>query len=275
MTGTRRVRATTRAAVVAASLALLPLTAVPAGAAGQAATRAASAVPAGVVVDGRVAAAAHAPAVPGARRYTRRIPADVTQVVVVRAARWRSTSGTLTWWSRTSTGWRKVGSAKARLGYGGLVVAAARVQSTGTTPAGLFTMTETFGRQADPGTAMPYTRLTDDHWWVQDRRSRYYNQMRLGSQGGFARRTRGYNASEHLARMGSQYDYVSVIDFNRPRPVIGRGSGIFLHAYGDRTTVGCVSIPRASMRSLLRWMAPGAHPRIVIGKARWLSGPPV
>ena len=46
-------------------------------------------------------------------------------------------------------------------------------------------MTQTFGRQADPGTAMPYTRLTDDHWWVQDRRSPYYNQMRLGSQGGF------------------------------------------------------------------------------------------
>jgi L,D-peptidoglycan transpeptidase YkuD (ErfK/YbiS/YcfS/YnhG family) len=277
MAGTRRVRATTRATVVAAALALLPMTAVPAVASAPAAPRASapSHTAVGAVLHGRVAAAAHAPAVPGARRYTRRIPADVTQVVVVRAARWRSTTGTLTWWSRTSGGWRKVGSARARLGYGGLVVAAARVQSTGTTPAGLFTMTQTFGRQADPGTAMPYTRLTDDHWWVQDRRSPYYNQMRLGSQGGFARRTHGYNASEHLARMGAQYDYVSVIDFNRPRPVIGRGSGIFLHAYGDRTTVGCVSIPRSSMRSLLRWMAPGAHPRIVIGKARWLSGPPV
>ena len=29
------------------------------------------------------------------------------------------------------------------------------------------------------------TQLTDDHWWVQDRRSAYYNQMRLGSLGGF------------------------------------------------------------------------------------------
>lgn len=271
----RTPRAGARLLAVVAALAVLPLAELPVASAVPAPIRAAAEVAVGAAPAGRVAAAAHAPAVPGARRYTRRIPADVRQVVVVRASRWRSTAGTLTWWSRTSTGWRKVGTAKARLGYGGLVVAAARVQSTGTTPAGLFTMTETFGRQADPGTSMPYTRLTDDHWWVQDRRSPYYNQMRLGSQGGFARRTRGYNASEHLARMGAQYDYVSVIDFNRPRPVIGRGSGIFLHAYGDRTTVGCVSIPRASMRSLLRWMTPGSHPRIVIGKARWLSGPPV
>jgi L,D-peptidoglycan transpeptidase YkuD (ErfK/YbiS/YcfS/YnhG family) len=118
---------------------------------------------------------------------------------------------------------------------------------------------------------MPYTKLTDDHWWVQDRRSAYYNQMRRGSAGGFAQRTSGYNSSEHLARMGPQYDYVSVIDFNRPRPVIGRGSGIFLHAYGDRTTVGCVSVRRDVMRGLLRWMKPSAQPRIVIGPRGWLA----
>ena len=233
-----------------------------------------STVSAGASIEGSVRAATHAPAVPGARRYTGRIPADVRQVVVVRAPRWRSTLGTLTWWARTSTGWRKVGTATARLGYGGLVRAARRTQGTGTTPAGQFRMTETFGRQRDPGTAMPYTTLTDDHWWVQDRRSAYYNRMRLGSAGGFARRTSGYNASEHLARMGAQYDYVSVIDFNRPHPVIGRGSGIFLHAYGDRTTVGCVSIPRARMRGLLRWMTPTANPRIIIGPRRWLSRTP-
>ena len=221
-----------------------------------------------------VTIAPFAPAVPGARRYTGRIAADVRQVVVVRAAHWSSTRAMLTWWSRTPTGWHKVGTATARLGYGGLVRAARRVQDTGTTPAGNFRMTETFGRRADPGTAMPYTRLTDDHWWVQDRRSQFYNQMRSGRLGGFARRSHGLNGSEHLARMGAQYDYVSVIDFNRPGPVVGRGSGIFLHAYGDRTTVGCVSIPRSQMRRLLRWMTPGAHPHIVIGPSTWLARSP-
>jgi L,D-peptidoglycan transpeptidase YkuD (ErfK/YbiS/YcfS/YnhG family) len=225
----------------------------------------------GSTLAARVHAARFAPAIPGAGRYTNRIPSTVTQIVLVRAAHWRSTRGTLSWWTRATTGWRRLGSARARLGYAGLVLAATRRQSTGTTPAGRFRVTEAFGRRADPGSAMPYTRLTDDHWWVQDRRSAYYNQLRRGTQGGFARRTRGYNASEHLARMGSQYDYAIVVDFNRPRPVIGRGSGIFVHAYGDRTTVGCVSVPRSVMRSLLRWLSPLANPRIVIGPERWLD----
>jgi L,D-peptidoglycan transpeptidase YkuD (ErfK/YbiS/YcfS/YnhG family) len=263
----------TRHALPLAGLAVaLALPLVPASAAAvPAADGAVASLRAGVVVAGRAAAVSYAPAIPGARRYTGRIPSSTRQIVLVRAARWSSTKGTLTWWARTDTGWRKLGSADARLGYGGLVRAARRVQSTGTTPAGQFPMTETFGRRADPGTAMPYTHLTDDHWWVQDRRSAYYNQMRLGSLGGFARRTYGYNASEHLARMGSQYAFAAVVDFNRPRPVIGRGSGIFLHAYGDRTTVGCVSVPRSVMRGLLQWMSPAASPRIVIGPRSWLS----
>jgi L,D-peptidoglycan transpeptidase YkuD (ErfK/YbiS/YcfS/YnhG family) len=108
---------------------------------------------------------------------------------------------------------------------------------------------------------------------VQDRRSAYYNQMRLGRLGGFARTTGGYNGSEHLARMGSQYDYAAVVDFNRPNPVIGRGSGIFLHAYGDRTTVGCVSVRSDRMRAILRWLSPSASPRIIIGENDWLARP--
>ncbi len=269
-----RTRRTLPAAVAvlatAVALPLVPSSAVAAPASVRAVAAASTASP-GVSLAGRVSASAYAPAVPGARRYTGRIPATVRQIVLVRAARWSSTSGTLSWWTRTATGWRKLGSTPARLGYGGLVPAAKRRQGTGTTPAGQFRMTETFGRRADPGTAMPYTALNGDHWWVQDRRSAYYNQMRLGSAGGFARRTSGYNSSEHLAYMGSQYAYAAVVDFNRPNPVIGRGSGIFLHAYGDRTTVGCVSVPRSVMRGLLRWMSPSAQPRIVIGPRAWLS----
>jgi L,D-peptidoglycan transpeptidase YkuD (ErfK/YbiS/YcfS/YnhG family) len=214
-----------------------------------------------------------APPVPGASRLARSIPAGVTQVIVVSAPSWRSTAGTLTAWQRTTGGWRRVALTHARLGSGGLVLARNRHQDSGTTPAGLFAITEAFGRYGDPGTAMPYRTVTDDDWWVEDRSSRYYNQMRRGSLGGFAVRARGYNASEHLARMGHQYDYAAVIDFNRPRPVVGRGAGIFLHAYGDVTTVGCVSVPRATMRALLRWMDPAAHPRIAIGPVGWLGAP--
>jgi L,D-peptidoglycan transpeptidase YkuD (ErfK/YbiS/YcfS/YnhG family) len=70
--------------------------------------------------------------------------------------------------------------------------------------------------------------------------------------------------------MGRQYDYVAVIDFNRPDPVIGRGSGIFLHVKNGHATAGCVSIPHRAMRKVLRWLDPSKAPMIVMGQRDWL-----
>jgi L,D-peptidoglycan transpeptidase YkuD (ErfK/YbiS/YcfS/YnhG family) len=224
-----------------------------------------------VAVAPVAASASHAPAVPGAARFTGHLPAYVRQVIVVSARRWRTTYGVVTLWLRVGAGWRRAVSWPARLGYGGLVLGSRRVQSTGTTPVGGYPITQAFGRMPNPGTALPFTRVTDDDWWVEDRRSAYYNQMRRASLGGFAVTTRGYNGSEHLARMGSQYDYVAVIDFNRPNPVIGRGAGIFLHAYGTGATAGCVAIRHDRMRAALRWLRADRHPWILIGPSSWLN----
>ncbi|SCD94018.1 hypothetical protein GA0115246_108276 [Streptomyces sp. SolWspMP-sol7th] len=43
----------------------------------------------------------------------------------------------------------------------------------------------------------------------------------------------------------------------------GRGAGIFLHVNGKGATAGCVSVPAATMRTLLRWARPGA--KLVVG----------
>jgi len=212
----------------------------------------------------------YAPRIPGVGRY--RVPISVRQVIVVSATTWRMTYGTVSLFQRTATGWHLSARWSARLGYGGLVIASKRVQDTGTTPAGAFRITESFGRLSNPGTRLPYTKVTMDHWWVEDRRSAYYNDMRRGSRGGFLLRTTGYNSSERLATMGTQYDYAAVIDFNRPNPVIGRGAGIFLHAYGTGATGGCVSIRHDRMAATLRWLNPAANPRILIGEDNWLAG---
>jgi len=259
---------TTRFGLAAVTLLALLVPAAPAGAAPTIAepaattrTSVATVAPATVV---------YAPRVPGVHRWL--LPVRVRQVIVVSATTWRTTYGTVSLYSRTTTGWRRVGSWPARLGYGGLVVAATRKQDTGTTPAGVFPITQAFGRYPDPGAKLPYTHVNSDHWWVEDRRSRFYNQMRLGSLGGFALRTSGYNSSEHLSTMGTQYDYAAVIDFNRPKPVIGRGAGIFLHVFGRGATGGCVSVSLGHMAAVMRWLDPKASPRIVIGQSTWLAG---
>lgn len=203
-------------------------------------------------------------------RFEGRIPAQTRQLVVVTARHTGTTYGRVVRYRLTASGWQRAGSWKARLGYGGLVKGTRRVQGTGTTPMGAYPMTEAFGRRADPGTGLPYHRLTSDDWWVQDRGSRYYNERRRASQGGFRVSSSGYNGSEHLITYGRQYDYVAVVDFNRPDPRIGRGSGIFLHVTKHRPTAGCVAIPHRAMRHVLRWLDPAKVPMIVIGTRGWL-----
>jgi L,D-peptidoglycan transpeptidase YkuD (ErfK/YbiS/YcfS/YnhG family) len=56
-----------------------------------------------------------------------------------------------------------------------------------------------------------------------------------------------------------------VVGFNTSPAVPGRGSGIFLHVQVHNSTNGCVSLPRAQLLRVLRWLTPTAAPRIVIG----------
>jgi L,D-peptidoglycan transpeptidase YkuD (ErfK/YbiS/YcfS/YnhG family) len=49
-------------------------------------------------------------------------------------------------------------------------------------------------------------------------------------------------------------------------PVVpGKGSGIFLHAQTGAPTNGCISLERATLVRVLRWLRPDARPRIAIG----------
>ncbi len=72
--------------------------------------------------------------------------------------------------------------------------------------------------------------------------------------------------------------YGFVVDYNNvrlhrgvgPRPVPGKGSGIFYHtsSYGQRwiATAGCTQLGRvADMRWVVRWLRPDAYPRVVQG----------
>jgi L,D-peptidoglycan transpeptidase YkuD (ErfK/YbiS/YcfS/YnhG family) len=201
-----------------------------------------------------------------------RVPATARQVIVVRAATWTTSWATLEAFERTASGgWvRRFGPMSARVGARGMVVGSVRRQGTMKTPAGFYRITQAFGRYPDPGTTVPYTRVGWDHWWVQDNYSRYYNYLRRGSQGGFLRTERGARASERLYRFNPEYDYSAVIDFNRPKPVRYRGSGIFLHIHGGGATAGCVSVTRAQMVALLRWMQPAKRPVIIMGEDNWL-----
>ena len=166
-------------------------------------------------------------------------------------------------WIRRNGSWDRTATTRSgRIGYGGLVVGTERRQGTGTTPLGTYSITETFGNARRPAaTRLPFHRVRDGDYWVQDNRSAYYNQRRHISRGGFRPRT-----SEHLPDYGAQYRWSLVIDFNRPDPVRRRGSGIFLHVNGAGATAGCVSTPRRFVRMMMSRLRPGMAPVIAIGR---------
>lgn len=126
-------------------------------------------------------------------------------------------------------------------------------------------MTQAFGRNRDPGTALPYLRTTPADWWVSQPGKQYNTHQRCSSGCSF---TRG-DPNEHLYYTTPYYDYAVVIDYNTgnaPGGVQpGRGSAFFLHVTVGVPTQGCVSIPGQELVRLLGWIDPAKHPRILIG----------
>jgi len=177
---------------------------------------------------------------------------------------------TVSLWRKRDSGWeRRLTAYDGRIGYGGLVPGDEREQGTGTTPLGTYTLTESFGNRRRPeGAALPFHRVRPGDYWVQDNKSRFYNELRNKHQGGFRwwLPASHYNSSERLADYGRQYAWSVVVDFNRPDPVRHRGSGIFLHVNGDGATAGCVSTPGWFIRRVMSRLQPRLEPVIAIGR---------
>lgn len=187
------------------------------------------------------------------------------QVITVTADSSSSTTATLQPWRRVSGGWRRVGpSVHAHLGADGVGQAS---ESTSRTPVGSFTLTQAFGHDSDPGTALPYRHTTPADWWISESGPLYNTHQICSSGCGF---TRG-DPNEHLYYETPFYNYAVVIDYNTanaPGGVrAGAGSAFFLHVTNGNPTAGCVSIPQDDLVRIMQWLTPSAHPRILIGVA--------
>jgi len=173
-----------------------------------------------------------------------------------------STTATLQAWQRTAHGWKSVGgSVAAWLGTDGMTSHPSETRSA--TPIGSFTLTEAFGRDPDPGSGLPYRRTNPDDWWISQAGPLYNTFQQCATNCAF----RQGAPNEHLYYERPYYDYAAVIDYNRSPVRQGAGSAFFLHVTVGAPTAGCVSIDRADLVRILRWLRPSDHPRILIGTA--------
>jgi L,D-peptidoglycan transpeptidase YkuD (ErfK/YbiS/YcfS/YnhG family) len=213
------------------------------------------------------------------------VPPGVRQMVTVTSPRWSDTEAQIRVWRRRGDSWHLVrGPVRASLGWNGWVRAGQRRQSTGTTPAGRFTMRSVFGTRADPGSRLPYRRVDgDDIWPYEPRDAATYNILQPSKASTTSWRP---DYMERLADYPYEYAYSIVLGFNLPRGVrwsdrrrqyvarepadTARGGGIFLHVKQKRYTAGCVSAPVKQIRWLVRWLDPELKPRIVMGPRDWV-----
>ncbi|MEJ7707828.1 MAG: hypothetical protein WKF82_11510 [Nocardioidaceae bacterium] len=144
---------------------------------------------------------------------------SVRQMVTVSSPSFESTTGTLKAWRRNSHDqWVLAhGPVPVVLGYGGWAKAAKRQQSTGTTPAGRFTLPYAFGRWSDPGAHLRYQRVDANDWWPYEPREPATYNIYQRHKAPQTRWRREY--AERLDSYGRQYGYAMVVGFNLPRGV--------------------------------------------------------
>ncbi|BCK57518.1 L,D-transpeptidase family protein [Nocardia wallacei] len=182
-----------------------------------------------------------------------------TQVVWVTAAP-GADHGTLELWERGPGRWQQTLTAPAWVGRQGISDRAA--EGSAYTPAGIFPLTEGFGRlPVDSG--LPYLSVDSSNtwWWVSDTASPLYNRSFRCAESECPFDTR---AAENLGRTAPQYDYALVIDYNRDPVVAGRGSAFFVHVEVGAPTAGCVAVAAEVMRALLGALQPARRPVIGI-----------
>lgn len=168
-------------------------------------------------------------------------------------------SAELTLWQKDSSGnWFEYDSMFARLGSGGMKSASLVYEMDMCTPTGIYSLSEAFGINSNPGSGLPYRVLDGSEYWVDDENSPYYNTMQFGEPNG------RWSSAEHLSSMGRSYYYSIVVDYNRWPVIPVKSSAIFLHVDVGVPTWGCIAVEESKMVKILNWISSSANPKIIL-----------
>ena len=180
--------------------------------------------------------------------------AAVNQIILVEQSEAEASAAILFLLAKNEKGeWQEQLQCKALLGKNGIDKVR---EGDARTPTGDFGFLMAFGAKDDPGSLVPYTKLTNTMYLCGDKE--YYNQFIDVSK--LDHRCSGN--SEHLLSYVPQYNYALFIDYNKER-IFGKGSAIFLHCFGSYPfTLGCVSVAEENMIKILRTV--DANARICI-----------
>ncbi len=176
------------------------------------------------------------------------------QLIIVTADNESTRNVVIETFEKYDSGWKKRNTFAGVIGKNGMI--SSKHEGDYETPEGKYTITTAFGRQVNPGTKLPYRKITADDVWVDDSKSTLYNTWQSASKNNGR-----WNSAEKMNI--SLYDYGFVINYNVSRTP-GKGSAIFFHIAGTSGyTAGCTATSKTNVISILKWLDPAKKPIII------------
>ena len=153
---------------------------------------------------------------------------------------------TLTVHTKRNGVWTETLRCSARVGKNGIT--GNKREGDGKTPRGIYSLGQAFGLAGNPGTSRSWLQVNNNHYWVDDVNSSYYNKLVDASQTGIQ-----WNSAEHLISYPTAYRYAIAVNYNTAC-TRGAGSAIFLHCSTGRATAGCISVSQNDMIRILKML---------------------
>lgn len=151
---------------------------------------------------------------------------------------------TLTVHTKHNGVWTEILSCSARVGRNGIT--GNKREGDGKTPRGIYSLGQAFGVAGNPGTSRRWLQVNNNHYWVDDVNSSYYNKLVDASQTGIQ-----WSSAEHLISYPTAYRYAIALNYNTACTP-GAGSAIFLHCSTGGATAGCISVSQSDMIRILK-----------------------
>ncbi|PGY06325.1 SH3 domain-containing protein [Bacillus sp. AFS031507] len=177
------------------------------------------------------------------------------QLILVTSNGYNTSNAEIRTFERNIQGkWVPVLTTTGHIGKYGFASAANMHEGGKKSPIGKYSIGTAFGRYGNPGTKMPYRKITFNDVWVDDPTSKLYNTWQSRSK------TRGQWKSAENMNI-SAYTYGFVINYNTQRTPY-KGSAIFFHI-GSGYTLGCTSTSQKNVVNILKWLNPKKNPVII------------
>ncbi len=140
--------------------------------------------------------------------------------------------------------WTEILSCNARVGKNGIT--SNKREGDAKTSTEIYSFGQAFGVAGNPGISRNWLTVNNNHYWVDDSNSQYYNKLVDANQTGIQ-----WSSAEHLASYGTAYKYAIAVNYNTACTP-SAGSAIFLHCSSGGSTTGCISISESNMIKILQ-----------------------